>query len=600
MTIDCIKAYGRITLSILMMLFILTLPILAEDIFLPEQVADPDVTLELSYRDEDTALVGAQFDLYRMADVDSLGSLRFTLTQTFQASGVAVNGLDSSGWRNAANTLAGYVQLNGISPLDSGKTDSNGSLVFPTINNISMKQGLYLVIGKQHVQNGRVYTAEPFLVFLPMRDETGSNWLYEGIVSPKHTSKPTTPDIPDIPQDPEVDRKVIKVWDDEGYEHNRPEQITVVLLQNGKVYERVTLNAANRWTYRWENLDAGDTWTVVEETVPAGYTVSVKQEGITFVITNTYHPVKETEDWRVYKVWDDGSGVNRPEQVVIELLREGQVYDTVVLNEANGWQKIWYDLEADVYWSVREKNVAEGYTSKVSKKDNTFLVTNTLEEPETVSRQVIKIWKDTGYEQSRPKEISVDLLRNGEVYDTVVLNAENGWMYSWNTLEKDCTWSIRERQVPENYTAEIVEDGITFLITNTYQPPYTPPEPVDRIVQKIWKDEGHEAERPKEIQVILLRDGEVYETVILNEANQWNYQWTDLDGTYEWTVEELTELDKYTSSVTRDGNTFLITNTYSEIPQTGQLWWPVPILIALGMGLIVLGLLRRRGAYEED
>ena len=85
MTIDCIKAYGRITLSILMMLFILTLPILAEEIFLPEQVADPDVTLELSYRDEDTALVGAQFDLYRVADVDSLGSLRFTLTQTFQA-----------------------------------------------------------------------------------------------------------------------------------------------------------------------------------------------------------------------------------------------------------------------------------------------------------------------------------------------------------------------------------------------------------------------------------------------------------------------------------------------------------------------------------
>lgn len=37
-----------------------------------------------------------------------------------------------------------------------------------------------------------------------------------------------------------------------------------------------------------------------------------------------------------------------------------------------------------------------------------------------------------------------------------------------------------------------------------------------------------------------------------------------------------------------------------ELPQTGQLWWPVPVLFAVGLLFVVVGLIRRRGAeYEE-
>ena len=117
----------------------------------------------------------------------------------------------------------------------------------------------------------------------------------------------------------------------------------------------------------------------------------------------------------------------------------------------------------------------------------------------------------------------------------------------------------------------------------------------------MWKnDSAHLEERPAEVQAALLCNGEVYEVVALNEENGWAYSWTGLDGTKEWTIVEYTVLDKYTSSVTQDGSTFIITNTYSDIPQTGQLWWPVPMLLALGLGMIVVGLVRRRGAeYEE-
>lgn len=37
----------------------------------------------------------------------------------------------------------------------------------------------------------------------------------------------------------------------------------------------------------------------------------------------------------------------------------------------------------------------------------------------------------------------------------------------------------------------------------------------------------------------------------------------------------------------------------SQLPQTGQLWWPVPVLICAGLACIVVGLIRRRREQDE-
>jgi len=592
---DRMKKCGCILLCTLMVLLMLPLQVFAAGVI----ELDRDVALTVSYKDGTTPLAGAGFSIYRVADVDAYAYSEFTLTEEFTASNVSVNNLDSSGWRNAAGTLAGYVQLNGIKALDSGSTGADGTLTFPTDKSIVMKPGLYLVIGQKHTQNSTVYTAEPFLVSLPALNEIENDWDYIGTASPKFTSKPIIPDIPD----PDVDRKVIKVWDDEGYEHNRPEQVIAVLLRDGVPYDSVVLDEDNDWTHRWSGLDADYSWTVTEKEVPDGYTVSVRKEGITYVITNTYHPDVETEELKVIKVWDDnGNTEMRPSSVIVELLAGNKVFDTVTLNERNNWQHRWTGLDVSGRWSVREKYVPDGYTDSVTRSGDTFIITNTLNvTEETVSRQAIKLWEDEGYEENRPAEITVELLADGQTYDTVVLSADNHWMYQWNGLNKDTVWSIREVTVPENYSSVITAEGSVFVITNTYTPPYTPPEPIDRTVIKVWKNDGaHLEERPAAVQAALLCNGEVYEVVVLNEENGWTYSWTGLDGEMEWTVTEYTVLDKYTSSVTQDGSTFIITNTYSDIPQTGQLWWPVPMLLALGLGMIVVGLVRRRGAeYEE-
>ncbi len=104
--------------------------------------------------------------------------------------------------------------------------------------------------------------------------------------------------------------------------------------------------------------------------------------------------------------------------------------------------------------------------------------------------------------------------------------------------------------------------------------------------------------RPASITVHLMRDGKEYgDPVKLNYANKWSYMWEDLEPA-EWYVKEDAS-PRYTCTVTRNGNTFVITNTWKKIPQTGQLWWPVTALTVGGIAFICLGLLRRRKRDED-
>lgn len=99
--------------------------------------------------------------------------------------------------------------------------------------------------------------------------------------------------------------------------------------------------------------------------------------------------------------------------------------------------------------------------------------------PAVITRKVLKVWDDDGHENSRPREITVQLLRDGEVYDTVTLNADDNWRYTWTELDDDYRWTVVEREL-SGYTVRIDREGITFVVTNTYvptSPPDTPTQP---------------------------------------------------------------------------------------------------------------------------
>lgn len=138
-------------------------------------------------------------------------------------------------------------------------------------------------------------------------------------------------------------------------------------------------------------------------------------------------------------------------------------------------------------------------------------------------------------------------------------------------------------------------------------------------VKKIWSGEGAEAEP---VTVQLLKDGVVYDEYVLSDENGWSYTWSELEGGYWWSVIEKDVPGGYKLSLTAEGFIYTLENKFVEeepdqpgdepeipgdepevpgdgsempddgnkLPQTGQLWWPVSILFAMGIALILGGI----------
>lgn len=118
-------------------------------------------------------------------------------------------------------------------------------------------------------------------------------------------------------------------------------------------------------------------------------------------------------------------------------------------------------------------------------------------------------------------------------------------------------------------------------------------------VLKVWKKDNKKS-RPKSIEVCLLRsDGIVVDKVILNSDNQWSTTWDNLSTLYTYRVMETTVPSGYKESCTREKDTIVLTNTGNftdkvekkdeVLPNSGQLWWPVPVLLFVGLVLFGLG-----------
>ena len=184
--------------------------------------------------------------------------------------------------------------------------------------------------------------------------------------------------------------------------------------------------------------------------------------------------------------------------------------------------------------------------------------------------------------------------------------------------------------------------------------------PISIKVRKDWKDEGQKSDRPESVTVELLRNGKSYGgTKKLDESGGWTAIWNNLPSSGTYVVNEISISDKYTVLANQEGNTWVITNTHTtdiedpdtpldpgpggdpgtggdipptniddpdvpldpgrtpgdnatnikdpaspanaaKLPQTGQLWWPVPILAVAGIAFFSIGWLRSRKDESEE
>lgn len=219
------------------------------------------------------------YAIWRVAKVNE--DVRFTKIDEFKNARVSVN--DTDDWEDIAETLVGFVESREIDCLETADTNSRGRAEFDELDT-----GLYLVIGEPYTYDGKTYEQDPFLVALPTRSDNTEPWEYDVTTIRKPSEKVDEPEET-------VDVSVLKIWSGDDDSLVRPASVTVHLLRDGSIYDTVTLNRRNNWTYGWSDLPAGHTWRVTEAEVPADYSVLVRRNGYDFVIVNTYDVPEEPQ-----------------------------------------------------------------------------------------------------------------------------------------------------------------------------------------------------------------------------------------------------------------------------------------------------------------
>lgn len=130
-------------------------------------------------------------------------------------------------------------------------------------------------------------------------------------------------------------------------------------------------------------------------------------------------------------------------------------------------------------------------------------------------------------------------------------------------------------------------DGV-FVYDVDASPKTVVTENVNVTVKKIWNDDG-EKSRPASIKVVLKKGEKVLDTVTLSKENGWKYQWSNLVYSDKYSVEEIEIPKNYVATYKQNGLDFTIENT-PKLVQTGQLQWPIPVMLTAGAFLIVLGI----------
>ena len=215
---------------------------------------------------------GMQFDAYLISTVDECGEL--TVIDRYQeyADDLDIRGKDDERWQAMTQVLAREIMLdNDQKPSRSVVTDADGVAAFTDI-----PMGLYLIIGHGVEKDGYVYSTSPFFAIVPEQDMSSNSWNYDVVANAKPGREPV-----------KADYEVIKVWKDDCHKDQRPQSITISLICDGDVYDTITLPYNGAWKYTWKNLETNHQWTVAEKAVDGYRTEEIRQEGNTFIITNT-------------------------------------------------------------------------------------------------------------------------------------------------------------------------------------------------------------------------------------------------------------------------------------------------------------------------
>ena len=102
---------------------------------------------------------------------------------------------------------------------------------------------------------------------------------------------------------------------------------------------------------------------------------------------------------------------------------------------------------------------ADGYVYEVNASPKTEVARLT-------SITIKKVW-NTDASTEAADRVTVQLLQNGNVVQTAILNAQNNWQVTYTDMPESDAYSIEEVDVPKGFTATYQQKGYIFTVTNT-------------------------------------------------------------------------------------------------------------------------------------
>ena len=172
---------------------------------------------------------------------------------------------------------------------------------------------------------------------------------------------------------------------------------------------------------------------------------------------------------------------------------------------------------------------------------------------------VKKVWDILDqFTEKQPTSIKVGIYDNGELAEEVTLDEENDWEYYWQG-EADHDWRVKEIEIPEDFTVVYRNNETLYQIENTYT------------ITEGGGDDNPDSSKPD--------DSKPEESVPDSSKPD--------DSKPEESVPDSSKPDDSKTPSSSKSETSSVTDT--SLPQTGSLWWPVPVLGGAGVILIAAG-----------
>lgn len=134
------------------------------------------------------------------------------------------------------------------------------------------------------------------------------------------------------------------------------------------------------------------------------------------------------------------------------------------------------ELPLGLYF-VKQTGAVEGFAPCTSflvtipNKKNSEYVYEVNASPKTevarlTSITIKKVW-NTDESTKATESVTVQLLKNGNVVKTATLNAQNNWQITYTNMPESDAYSIKEVDVPKDFTATYKQNDYVFTVTNT-------------------------------------------------------------------------------------------------------------------------------------